>query len=54
MDPVLSPVTELFGRDFLDLIGSVETWVSKDQQTTTSMLSFKVTTLSSTKLELTV
>jgi len=43
MDPVLSHATGLFDRDFLDLVRSVETWVSKDQQTTASRLSFKVT-----------
>ncbi|KAJ5127510.1 hypothetical protein N7448_008289 [Penicillium atrosanguineum] len=41
VDPVLAHATGLFGPNLLDLIGSVETWVSKDQQTTASRLSLK-------------
>ncbi|KAJ5915343.1 hypothetical protein N7466_011276 [Penicillium verhagenii] len=46
--PVLSRDQKLFGHDLLDLIDSVETWVSKDQKTTASRLSFK--TVSSDKI----
>ncbi|KAJ5204073.1 uncharacterized protein N7498_004952 [Penicillium cinerascens] len=41
MDPVLSHASGLFDRDLLDLVGSVETWVSMDQETTASWLIFK-------------
>ncbi|KAJ6109762.1 hypothetical protein N7486_001997 [Penicillium sp. IBT 16267x] len=40
-DAVLSLSLNLFDHDLLDLIDSVETWVSKDQKTTASRLSFK-------------
>ncbi|KAJ5752356.1 hypothetical protein N7520_009273 [Penicillium odoratum] len=40
-DPVLALGQNLFDQDLLDLIDSVETWVSKDQKTTASRLSFK-------------
>ncbi|KAJ5986830.1 hypothetical protein N7451_011195 [Penicillium sp. IBT 35674x] len=40
-NPVLSLGQKLFDHDLLDLIDSVETWVSKDQKTTATRLSFK-------------
>ncbi|KAJ5806146.1 uncharacterized protein N7503_003748 [Penicillium pulvis] len=40
-NPVLSLGQNLFDHDLLDLIDSLETWVSKDQKTTATRLSFK-------------
>lgn len=42
MNPVLSRGHGLFDRDLLSLVGSVETWVSQDQKTAASRISFKV------------
>lgn len=42
MNPVLSRGHGLFNRDLLALVGSVETWVSQDQKTAASRISFKV------------
>lgn len=41
-DPVLSHGRGLFDENLLDLIDSVNTWVSRDQMTTASRISFKV------------
>lgn len=42
VDPILADATGFFGHNLLDLIGSMEIWASKDQQTTASRLSLKV------------